>query len=540
MTHDFAASIDPGTFAYRGSNQDLKSLHSAVVSHCIKFRECFDKQGRALDWCVDLRALLYRPLYLNMVCTMLWKQIKDLHPDFIGGMTLSAEQLTAGLLQVALSDGRDIAGFSVRRVPKPYGTRRQIEGVIPTPGSRVVIVDDLIDSGGTVGEVRRLLEASKAIVVGCAAVIDFHDPAWVARLGTSLPKASLFRLDEFGLVNSHAVPIREPHWIGRGVNGGEYTAPQSTPWIDADGVIAAGDTGYVIAWDHHGIERWRFRISDRSRGVRTVIERIDNSILFAGYDGRVYRVRRDTGVVEWSTSVGVFIGTSLTIDRHRDVVFLAANHAERSCEFLALDVSQGQVLWRTAANAWSYARPALVDPDGVVFAANDGRLHCLTRADGAICWTAEMGAPVKGWIASNRQACYVGTFDGHLCAIAAADGHALWRRRLADWLLVHPVILGEVVLVAGGSHLGAFDSQDGSLQWARPSGRVTGLAITPNANYALGGNDAGDCFCLDLRAGEYRWRFHAPAAFRATPAVTNEWCLIPCYDGNVYGFALDS
>lgn len=517
------------------ANEELHRLRAAILAHGVKFAASFDKEGRLLDWGLDLREVLYRPAQLRTIARLLWRRIAAWQPDFIGGMTLSAEQLTAGLLQAALDDGRELGGFSVRRTPKPYGMRRQVEGVAPTPGARVVVVDDLIDSGRTIAQVTRLVTQCGARAVGCAAVVDFGNRVLEAHPGAEMARAALFDLDALGLRQRTAVPRQAPYWRADGVNRGTYTAPQSTPLVDPQGVVAAGDTGVVRAWDHDGNERWRFAIGKHAHGVRTVIEGLGDTLLVAGYDGCVVRLRRDAGIPLWSTRVGAFVGASLAIDSQADRIYLAANHASRGCDFAALDGASGEVLWRSPAPSWSYARPALV-VGGVVCAANDGHLRRLDRGNGKIRWRVDAGAPVKGWIATDGEACFFGAFDGVLWAIDAADGRTIWRRKLADWLVVHPALAGSAVLVGGKNHLGAFDRRNGSLLWVRESGRVTGLALDAQGRHAIGGNDAGDCFCIDVHSGVYRWQWRAPASFRATPGCAGGRGVIPCYDGSLYGF----
>lgn len=534
--------VSEGTDARIDADAPLRALRADVLAHCVKFGESVDKQGQRLDWGLDLREVLYRPAWLKTASALLWEQIRHWRPDAIGGMTLSAEQLTAGLLRAALDDGRDVTGFSVRREAKAYGMRRRIEGVAPGAGTRVAIVDDLIDSGWTARTVARLVEQRGATVAGYAAAVDFGSRGCDARLGTDVPRAALFSLDDFGILQAAFVPRRAPSWRADGLNRGGYTAPQSTPLVDAEGTVAAGDTGTVIAWDRAGARRWCFSIGASAHGIRSAIEAVGDTLLFAGYDGCVCRLRRADGAALWVRRVGAFVGASLAIDRAGGRVFAAAclDGERRSCEFVSLDLEGGEVAWRTRAPAWSYARPALVPDDGVVFAANDGRIRCLGRADGGVRWTLDAGAPVKGWIIADEHACYFGSFDGYLWAVAAADGSIVWRRRLAEWLLVHPALAGPLLLAGAARHLCAFDRHDGTLRWTRESGRVTGLAVTPDQRWALGGNDGGDCFCIDAHTGQYRWRFRADGAFRATPGTDGARCVIPCYDGSLYAFDLDA
>ena len=76
-----------------------------------------------------------------------------------------------------------------------YGTGRlEIDPTLVPPGSRVVIVDDLIATGGTALAAVRLAREAGAEVVGAAFVIDLPDLGGAARLTEEgVPVASLLR-----------------------------------------------------------------------------------------------------------------------------------------------------------------------------------------------------------------------------------------------------------------------------------------------------------------------------------------------------------
>ncbi len=57
-----------------------------------------------------------------------------------------------------------------------YGTDRvEIHTDMITPGERVLLVDDLIATGGTAQAAIRLLERAGAVIVGCSFIIDLPD-----------------------------------------------------------------------------------------------------------------------------------------------------------------------------------------------------------------------------------------------------------------------------------------------------------------------------------------------------------------------------
>ena len=89
------------------------------------------------------------------------------------------------------------AGF-VRKQPKPYGTRRLAEGV-DVAGRRLVVVEDVVTSGGAVVDACRALRSEGAEVAVAVCVIDREagGPANLAEIGVELrPLFTMTRLAE--------------------------------------------------------------------------------------------------------------------------------------------------------------------------------------------------------------------------------------------------------------------------------------------------------------------------------------------------------
>lgn len=70
-------------------------------------------------------------------------------PQFVGGLASGADPIAQAVAHTSLETGRVIDSFSVRKERKPHGTMRWIEGCAE-PGSDVLLVDDVITSGGSV------------------------------------------------------------------------------------------------------------------------------------------------------------------------------------------------------------------------------------------------------------------------------------------------------------------------------------------------------------------------------------------------------
>ena len=111
-----------------------KALTDANV---VKFGEFTLASGIVSPIYVDLRVLPSYPESMATVTEELVKVVKKLKPDVVAG----AE--TAGIpLSTAISLKTKIPMIYVRKRPKSYGTKEQIEGVLEKD-AKVVLIDDM-------------------------------------------------------------------------------------------------------------------------------------------------------------------------------------------------------------------------------------------------------------------------------------------------------------------------------------------------------------------------------------------------------------
>lgn len=88
-------------------------------------------------------------------------------PDVIAGCA------TAGIPHAAwLSTALDLPLVYIRSKPKAHGKGNQIEGIIK-PGQRVVVIEDLISTGGSAIQAAQALLAAGADVTGVLAIFSY-------------------------------------------------------------------------------------------------------------------------------------------------------------------------------------------------------------------------------------------------------------------------------------------------------------------------------------------------------------------------------
>ncbi len=92
-------------------------------------------------------------------------------PAAVGGLTLGADPVAYAIAAAAHARRVALDAFTVRKVAKSHGTARRIEGCF-TPGASVVVVEDVITTGGSALEAIAALKNEGAVVLGVLAVVD--------------------------------------------------------------------------------------------------------------------------------------------------------------------------------------------------------------------------------------------------------------------------------------------------------------------------------------------------------------------------------
>ena len=102
-----------------------------------------------------------------------WELLKGsgLNPDVVGGLTMGADPVSYALAYTSWLAGDPVHAFSVRKQAKGHGTGRRIEGCFE-PGHRVVVIEDVITTGGSALDACAAVEAEGGQVVGVLSVVD--------------------------------------------------------------------------------------------------------------------------------------------------------------------------------------------------------------------------------------------------------------------------------------------------------------------------------------------------------------------------------
>jgi orotate phosphoribosyltransferase len=114
--------------------------------------------------------------------------------DAVGGLTMGADPLAHG---VAMVTGK--AWFSVRKEQKQRGREQWIEGTRLQPGTRVLLVDDVISTGGSTEIAADRVTAVGAVIAGVIPMVDRGGGAAARFAKRNVPFVALVTYRDLGI-----------------------------------------------------------------------------------------------------------------------------------------------------------------------------------------------------------------------------------------------------------------------------------------------------------------------------------------------------
>jgi len=180
------------------SKDDLKKQLHTLIKQKAFFKEKITlSSGKQSDYYIDARLVTLTSEGSYLSANIILDMVKNDDYQAIGGPTIGADPLVGAIATLGFINKNPINTFVVRKKPKAHGKQRQIEGPNLAPSSKVILIDDVATTGGSLVDAVNLLKQESINVVKAIVIVDRQEGAKEALAKVNCPLESIFRASDF-------------------------------------------------------------------------------------------------------------------------------------------------------------------------------------------------------------------------------------------------------------------------------------------------------------------------------------------------------
>jgi outer membrane protein assembly factor BamB len=270
----------------------------------------------------------------------------------------------------------------------------------------------------------------------------------------------------------------------------------------------------------------------------------DGDFFVAGNEGRITRLDGRNGRSRWqikskmklSGGVEAFDGTVVVGSSKGAVLAFDAN---------------GKPKWQAQVSSEVLSAPSISE-GVVVVRSGDGRIHGLDAADGNRRWEYIATMPsllirTSVGVTIDKGVVYAGLPGGKMIALSLSTGALLWEtavsqprgetelERVTDVVSVPVVEDGQACAIAFQGRIACFETQRGTLAWARNASGTGDLAADERYFYYV--DESSHVQAIDRDSGASIWKQELVAHRRlGSPTVVGNYVVVGDFEGYLHFF----
>jgi orotate phosphoribosyltransferase len=127
--------------------------------------------GRESPYYVDCRPVTHSAQGLALIGEIIFDLVRGMGVQAVGGLTMGADPMAHAVALVSYQQGSPVNAFSVRKFIKGYGAGGRLVGPVQ-PGERVVVLEDVVTTGGSALEAIQACREFDLTVVRVIVLVD--------------------------------------------------------------------------------------------------------------------------------------------------------------------------------------------------------------------------------------------------------------------------------------------------------------------------------------------------------------------------------
>ncbi len=180
------------------NDEHRERLKQIVLDEGVKHGKVRLASGAIADYYIDCRCVTTHPEGAYRLAEIILDMVADDGADALGGPTLGADPIVGAVCYASHVRGKPLPGFIVRKEAKGHGMQKMIEGHMPE-GAKVVVVEDVLTSGGSVLKAVRAIEEAGGTVTRIIGIVDRQAGASTLFRKAGYRFDPIFTKDDLGL-----------------------------------------------------------------------------------------------------------------------------------------------------------------------------------------------------------------------------------------------------------------------------------------------------------------------------------------------------
>lgn len=442
--------------------------------------QIISQEGANEDWIFDFRSILFMPECLDALVTLFWEKYEDVYPFQVGGLETSSIAIVSAIVHSSVKKNKPVNGFYIRKSRKKAGLMNAIEGGPVDVRVPIILVDDLINSGGSFEKVIKTLEdqvEGGIDIIAIFTILRYRDRRAYDKFSTrGISCYSLFELSSFtqslGVSNLDigkiAPPAQNPYpivWRWEEPFKHYWKVKKVESFLVSQGLVFVGtDNGKVITLSASTGEKVSETKAPKflfHTDIHSSISLSRSRIFFGSLQGGVYCADSVTGKIFWKNEIADSIDGPIFVDVTQKYVCFARlfTFLRKRSEIVCLSLLNGKEVWVAGLVLSPISGPykSLCGHHMIILQEN-GELISLVIKNGREKWKVAL---LEKHVFQQAE---ISIFDGHIYVSALVKNESAYEAKLykiheksgeviassvsfSEHQVNAPVLAGDVVVV---------------------------------------------------------------------------------------------